>query len=159
MTAHGLRQLPATVSGCFVFSLSQKLLQCSCMLSRRPRPCRELYTWHAVGRVFCILFWSNFFLSCLWGWNKGEHTKGREGRWGNCFPHRYAEWKIVIRILRLRTSSTGKKKSQFFVWLVHAPHDFLFRDKQLNFTCVSVFRSAFVACAKGEAHNTVLRRD
>lgn len=119
MTAHGLRQLPATVSGCFVFSLSQKLVQCSHMLSRRPRPCRELYTWHAVGRVFCILvfflFWSNFFLSCLWGRNQGEHTKGREGRSGNPgFPRRYAEWKIVTRIPRLHTSGTGKKKIAVF---------------------------------------------
>lgn len=169
MTAHGLRQLPATVSGCFVFVFAvfvfvfffSKTLEMFMYVV----PLSLALPWiihlaRSQSRVFCFvfLFWSNFFLSCLWGRNKGEHAKRREGRSGNCFPHHHAEGKIVIRIPRLNTLERlekKKKKSPLPVWLVHAQHDFLFREEQLNFTCVSAFRSGFVACAKGDAHSIV----
>lgn len=104
---------------------------------------------------FVFLFWSNFFLSCLWGRNKGEHAKGRKGRSGNCFPHHYAEGKIIIRIPHLNTRGSKKKYLRCLCgWCTHSM-TFFFQEEQLNFTCVSVFRSAFVACAKGESHSAV----
>lgn len=168
MTAHGLRQLPPTVSGCFVFVFAIFVFVFFLKNSWNVYVCCPAIPGSAVNYTlgtqsvacFCFFFCFELISFCLVfeDETKGSTQKGEKGDQVTVSLITMPREKSLFAF-HVWTPSNGsrkkKKKSPLPVWLVHAQHDFLFREEQLNFTCVSAFRSAFVACAKGDAHSIV----
>lgn len=157
MTAHGLRLLPPTVSGCFVFVFAVFVFVFFLKNSWNVYVCCPaipgiIHLARSQSRVFCFVFYFEVISFCLVfeDETKGSTQKGEKGD------------QVTVSLITMPREKSlfafhvwTQKKSPLPVWLVHAQHDFLFREEQLNFTCVSAFRYAFVACAKGEAHSIV----